>query len=169
MASMEAYENDMRKLRRSRKRKRYIKNAVTVGVFIVIVMAIYLSRSLWLPELEGVLQRNFITGGNQEERVESFPIDISRKVNVLIAPMSDCLAIYQDNYLTTLDSGGEELFSSYLTYGSPVILTEGKRALAYDMGGYSFTVITKKSEAFSHRLDDQILYAALGDRGGAAG
>ena len=36
------------------------------------------------------------------------------------------------------------------------------------MGGYSFTVITKKSEAFSHRLDDQILYAALGDRGGAA-
>lgn len=168
MASMEAYENDMRKLRRSRKRKRYIKNAVTVGVFIVIVMAIYLSRSLWLPELEGVLQRNFITGGNQEERVESFPIDISRKVNVLIAPMSDCLAIYQDNYLTTLDSGGEELFSSYLTYGSPVILTEGKRALAYDMGGYSFTVITKKSEAFSHRLDDQILYAALGDRGGAA-
>ena len=76
MASMEAYENDMRKLRRSRKRKRYIKHAVTVGVFIVIVMAIYLSRSLWLPGLEGVLQRNFITGGNEEERVGSFPIDI---------------------------------------------------------------------------------------------
>lgn len=169
MPSPESFNVDMRKLRRKKKNKRILKKILTALAVALIVMCIYISRSLWLPGLEGVLEKNFWASGDvSEEEQEGFPIDISQKVNTLVGPMDDCLAIYSDTYLSTVDSDGREILSSYLPYGNPVLETVPKRALLYDMGGNSFAVISKKNEVFSKKMDNQILFAKIGSKGNVA-
>lgn len=169
MASPESFNVDMRKLRRRKKNKRLIKKFLTAMSVVLVVFCIYLFRGHWLPGLEGVLERNFWAAGSvQEKQEESFPIDISQKVNTMIGSMDDCLAIYADTYLSTVNSDGEEILSSYLPYGNPVLTTSQKRALLYDMGGNNFAVVSKKNEVFSKKMDNQILFAEIGLKGNVA-
>lgn len=170
--TQESFSLDMRKLRRKKKNIRILKRFLAALAVLLLIFCIYISRSLWLPGLEGILEKNYWTPADTSETDEAadegFPIDISKKVNTLISPMEDCLAIYSDTYLTTVDSDGREIQSVYLPYGTPILQTVSKRAVLYDMGGYNFSVISKKNEVFSKKMDNQILFAAIGTKGNVA-
>lgn len=158
----------MRKLRRKRKRKRAVKNLLTILSVLVISFAIYLSRSLWLPSLEDVLEKSFKRNNPGEELLNSFPIDISKKVNVDIGAMDDCWLLFADTSLSAMDVEGDEIFSVYLPYSNPIVETSSKRALVYDMGGYNFSVVSSKKEVYSKKLESQIILAKIGEKGNAA-
>lgn len=168
MATSDSSNVDMRKLRRKKKSKRLIKRILSVLAVFLVIFCLYLSSGLWLPKLAGVLERNYWTAGEAEVKRETFPIDISQKVNTMIGSMDDCLAVYSDTYLTTVNSDGKQLFSSYLPYSNPVIETSARRTLIYDMGGTGLSVVSKKSEAFSKKLDNQIHFAKIGLKGNVA-
>ena len=81
MASVNSFETDMRKLRKKRKRKRALKNLMMMLIVVAFAAAVYLSKDLWLPYLEGVLERG-MSDSDETSGVENFPIDISSRSNV---------------------------------------------------------------------------------------
>ena len=168
MSSVNSFETDMRKLRRKRKRKRIAKNAMAVLAVLIVAFAIYLSRSLWLPHFEGILERSFNKNNPGETELSQFPIDVSRKVNVDISYMDDCWLLFADTSFSTMNMDGDEIFSVYLPYTSPIVEATSKRALIYDMGGYNFSVVSRKSEVFSKKIENQILFASIGEKGNVA-
>ncbi len=168
MSSVNSFETDMRKLRRKRKRKRAVKNIFTILSVLVISFAVYLSRSLWLPYLEDLLESSFNRNASNDDQQNSFPIDISKKVNVDIGALDDCWIMFSDTSLSVMNAGGDEAFSVYLPYSSPIVETSSKRALVYDMGGYNFSVVSRKSEVYSKKLESQILFAKIGEKGNVA-
>lgn len=88
MADEKSFENDVRKLRKRRKRKRFVKNLLLVLSVLVFASGVYFSRGLWLPYLEGILERGFSNDG--DAAAENFPIDISNRSNVRIGGMENC-------------------------------------------------------------------------------
>ena len=168
MSSVNSFETDMRKLRRKRKRKRIAKNIMAVLAVLIVSFAVYLSRSLWLPYFEGILERSFNRNNPGEAELSHFPIDVSRKVNVDIDCMDDCWLLFADTSFSTMNPDGDEVFSVYLPYTNPIVEATSKRALVYDMGGYNFSVVNRKSEVFSKKLENQILFASVGEKGNVA-
>ena len=129
MSSVNSFETDMRKLRRKRKRKRIAKNAMAVLAVLIVAFAIYLSRSLWLPHFEGILERSFNKNNPGETELSQFPIDVSRKVNVDISYMDDCWLLFADTSFSTMNMDGDEIFSVYLPYTSPIVEPHQKELL----------------------------------------
>ncbi len=168
MSSVNTFETDMRKLRRKRKRKRAVKNLLTILSVLIISFAVYISRGLWLPYLENVLENSFRRNNPDSANTNSFPIDVSKKVNVDIGTMGDNWILFADTSLSSMDSEGGEIFSVYLPYSNPIVETSSKRALVYDMGGYNFSVVSRKNEVYSKKLESQILLAKIGEKGNAA-
>lgn len=169
MASINSFETDMRKLRRRRKHKRAVKNLIIIASVVALVMLAYFTKDLWLSYFEGILERQSSVPDNAEfDSLGSYPIDISKKVNVDVDAMQNCWTLYSDTSINTCDSNGSVLHSVYLPYSNPVVETVSKRALIYDMGGYNFTVISKKNEIYKKKLTNQILFAEIGEKGNTA-
>lgn len=166
MADEKSFENDVRKLRKRRKRKRFVKNLLLVLSVLVFASGVYFSRGLWLPYLEGILERGFSNDG--DAAAENFPIDISNRSNVRIGGMENCWVMFTDTSLSVRDHNGRELSSVYLPYSSPVVQTSSRRALVYDMGGYNLCVVSRTGEVFSKKLENQILFAVVGENGNIA-
>ena len=166
MADEKSFENDVRKLRKRRKRKRFVKNLLLILAVLVFASGVYFSRGLWLPYFEGILERGFADDG--DAAAENFPIDISNRTNVRIGGMDNCWVMFSDTSLSVRDNNGRELHSVYLPYSSPVVETSSRRTLVYDMGGYNLCVVSRTGEVFSKRLENQILFAVVGEHGNIA-
>lgn len=167
MASVSSFETDMRKLRRKRKRKRAVKNLMVIAAVVVVCLGIYLSRGLWLSYFEGILERG-ASAGSEEHSESVYPIDISKRVNVDIDSMENCWTMFCDTSLMTCNSDGTIINTLYVPYSNPVVETVQNRVLAYDMGGYNFIVATRRGEVYNKKLDNQILFAEMGEKGNAA-
>ena len=167
MSSVSSFETDMRKLRNKRKRKRLLKNIMMILLVVAAASAVYLSRGLWLPYLEGILERG-ISSSVSSDIDEQFPIDISKRSNVDVSAMGNCWTLFSDTTFYTCNSDGSEIFSAYLPYSNPVVETSSRRALIYDMGGYNLTVVSRNSEVYSKKLENQILFAEIGKDGNIA-
>ena len=166
MADEKSFENDVRKLRKRRKRKRFVKNLLLILAVLVFASGVYFSKGLWLPYFEGILERGFADDG--DAAAENFPIDISNRTNVRIGGMDNCWVMFSDTSLSVRDNNGRELHSVYLPYSSPVVETSSRRTLVYDMGGYNLCVVSRTGEVFSKRLENQILFAVVGEHGNIA-
>lgn len=166
MADEKSFENDVRKLRKRRKRKRFVKNLLLILAVLVFASGVYFSKGLWLPYFEGILERGFADDG--DAAAENFPIDISNRTNVRIGGMDNCWVMFSDTSLSVRDNNGRELHSVYLPYSSPVVEASSRRTLVYDMGGYNLCVVSRTGEVFSKRLENQILFAVVGEHGNIA-
>ncbi len=172
MSSINSYETDIRKLRRSKRTKRFLRRLFTILAVLVVALLVYLTHDSWLPYFENILEEGYesatSTTLDEEEEKSNFPFDVSSRSNVSIGAMRDCWVMFSDTSLTTYDASGATIQSVYAPYGTPTVETSSTRALVYDMGGYSLMVISRRNEIFEKKLDDQILFAELGEKGNIA-
>ncbi len=172
MASINSYETDIKKLRRSRRSKRFIRRLLTILGVLAVALLVYLTHDSWLPYFENILEEGYesatSTTLDEEEEESNFPFDVSSRSNVSIGAMKDCWVMFSDTSITTYDATGATIQSVYAPYGTPTVETSSSRALVYDMGGYSLMVISRRNEIFEKKLDDQILFAELGEKGNIA-
>ena len=172
MSSVNAFETDMKKLRRKRRTKRYVKNIAFIAVIVVVSGLIYLSRDAWLSYFDGILERaqapdsavmndGELLGGN-------YPIDISKKTNTTIGRLQKNWTLFADTTFYVYNPSGDIVYSEQAPYTNPIVEESEKRALIYDQGGYNFTVAGPKNEIYSKRLTDQILLGAVGSDGSVA-
>ncbi|MCD8005514.1 MAG: DUF5711 family protein [Oscillospiraceae bacterium] len=172
MSSINSYETDIKKLRRSRRTKRIFRRLTAVVAMLVVVLLVYISRDGWLPYFENILEESYESATSttleEEEEESNFPFDVSSRSNVSIGAMRDCWVMFSDTSITTYDISGATIQSVYAPYGTPTVEATSTRALVYDMGGYSLMVIGRRNEIFEKKLEDQILFAELGEKGNIA-
>lgn len=172
MASINSYETDIKKLRRSRRSRRFIRRLLTILAVLAVAFLIYLTHDSWLPYFENILEEGYESATSttleDEEEESNFPFDVSSRSNVSIGAMKDCWVMFSDTSITTYDTSGSTIQSVYAPYGTPTVETSSSRALVYDMGGYSLMVISRRNEIFEKKLDDQILFAEIGEKGNIA-
>ncbi len=173
MSSINSYETDIKKLRRSRRTKRFIRRLSLILGVLAVALIVYLTHDNWLPYFENILEESYesatsTTLSEDEEEESNFPFDVSSRSNVSIGAMKDCWVMFSDTSITTYDASGATIQSVYAPYGTPTVETSSTRALVYDMGGYSLMVISRRNEIFEKKLEDQILFAELGEKGNIA-
>lgn len=171
MASINSYETDVKKLRRSRRTKRALRRIFAILAVLVVALLVYISRDSWLPYFEEILEEGYASATSttlEDEEESNFPFDVSSRSNVSIGAMRDCWVMFSDTSITTYDASGATIQSVYAPYGTPTVETSSTRALVYDMGGYSLMVISRRNEIFEKKLDDQILFAEIGEKGNIA-
>lgn len=172
MASVNTFETDMKKLRRKRKTKRFIKNFSFIFAVFIVAGLVYLSRDAWMAYFDGILERaktansavmndGALAGGN-------YPIDISKKTNTKIGKLQKNWTLFADTTFYVYDSSGNIVYSEQASYSNPIVEESEKRALVYDQGGYNFMVAGPKKQIYKKRLDNQILLGAVGADGSVA-
>ena len=164
MASVTSFETDMRKLRRKRRSRKVLRDVIIAGVILLLILTVYFTRDLWIGHFEGIFQRN---NSGYYSGDQSY-LDISGKNNVIVNSSDRFLTIYSDTTLATYNVNGGRILNITAAYSNPAIEASGTRALIYDLGGSDMCVVGTKEEIFSRKLNDQILFAVLGENGNVA-
>lgn len=166
MASVKAMQTDLRKLNRKKKIKKKFLKLLAVTVFLLIALAVWLTRSKWLPFFDGIAGRagdiivndGEIDGGN-------FPLSFGETSQVVLMSSDENIRLLTDTHIATYDKSGERLSSIQHGYVTPIIKSSGRKSIIYDLGGYSFMVMSKNKTAYTKTLEDQILYANVSEDG----
>ena len=160
---------DIREARKKEKSKKRLKKFIAVLIVIILAGATYLTRNLWVPKLEGILDRpkNTIVNDGKTQK-GNFPIEIDNASQVKITDIDNHLVGVDKNHILLYDENGELVNSFSHTYADPVIKTASKRMLLYDNGGTSFELFTRKKELFTKDVGNPILYASIANNSNVA-
>ncbi len=71
-----------------------------------------------------------------------------------------------DTHFYTYDGNGAVLYQNQHGYANPIIdATNTKKILVYDIGGYDFSLESKYKNIYKKRLENQIVFASVSDKG----
>ena len=157
--------DDFRRARSMLKSRKRLKKLIIVLILVIIAAAVYYTRGLWVPKLEGILDKPHETVVN-DGTVQSgyFPIDVSGTASQI--SRLDGSLIYVDNgHIYTYDQNGKLRNTDYHSFGNPVLDTNGKRMLLFDNKASGFKLYNKSGEMFEKRVDGTILYGKLAENG----
>lgn len=159
---------DIRQARKREKRKKYVKKSIVAGIIAVFGLSVYFTRGVWVPKLEGILDKPHATIVNDGETQKgNFPIEVDEDSDTLLTEFGNYLISVDKNHILMYDENGAEAGSFSHMYASPAVNVSSKRVLVYDVGGNSFQVLTRKKEVYSKKLDKSILMAKIADNGNA--
>lgn len=153
---------DIRAARKKEKNKKRVKKIVAVGIVAVFGASVFATKDLWVPKLEGILDKphaTIINDGKKESG--NFPISFDESSVNVIKLLTDSIVRVDDRHIVFYDEAGEEVTDNSHNFANPVVKTSGKRALVYDNGGKSFEVLNKKGELLSKDIDQSILLAEI--------
>lgn len=159
------FQTDIRKERRKKKRIQNIKKAVFVGVILVVASVIFLTRGIWSPIVYDILEKTQETIVNDGELAKGkFPISLGE--GSASSTFTECdgeLVVATDTYIRFFDDSANEINSIQHTQTKPMLSASSDMVLAYDLNGYSFSVMTDKGETFKKTLDNVIISAKISE------
>lgn len=158
--------NDLKKIRRKKKRQKFLKKLSIVFCISFFVLIAYVSRGKWIPLFDGILNKYHTTVVNDGELASGkFPLKIETSSDYDISQVDDNFAVLTDTYIFFYDGNGELVTSKQHGMSNPILKTANKRALLYDLGGYKLSVRTKLKTVYLKTLDDQIVFAQISKKG----
>lgn len=159
------FQTDIRKERRKKKLKQNFKKIVLVGAVLIIAAVIFFTKGIWLPYVYDILEKTQETIVNDGELAEgNFPISLGEgSTSSTFAECDEDLVVATDTYITFFDDNANKINSIQHTLSNPVLSTSSDTVLAYDLNGYSFSVMTKKGEVFKKTLDNVIISAKISE------
>lgn len=157
-----AQVNDLKQLRRKKKRGRLIKRFFSLLIIVGLIGVGYYTRDRWLPLFEGVVDKYRETIVNDGKLAEgNFPVKVSTSSKYNIVSFDSRFAVLTDTHFYTFESSGKSLYSKQHSMSNPIMKTSSKRALLYDIGGYTFTNENKGKTAYKKTLENQIIFAEI--------
>lgn len=160
---------DIRSARKKQKMKKRIKVLIALLIVAAFGLTVYLTRGIWVPKLEGILDRPHATIVNDGKTAEgNYPIQFDETSVNIVSPFKDCFIKVDDNHIVFYDETGNVISTTSHSYANPVVRTAGKRALVYDRGGHSFTLLNKNGELFSREIEDTVMIAEIGSNSNIA-
>lgn len=157
---------DIREAKRKEKNKRRFKKFVIILIVVALGIAAYATRGKWVYRLEGILDRHPETIVNDGETQKgNFPISINSSSANVIAVSDGNIVSSDDSHIYVYDESGKQINAFVHELGSPVIRVAGRKILAFDNGGTAFKVYNKNGELYSKTIDNNILFAEIGDNG----
>ena len=159
------FQTDIRKERRKRKLIQNIKKIVLVGVVMVLAGVIFFTRGIWSPYVYDILEKTQETIVNDGELAKgNFPIDLGEgSTSSTFTECDEDLVVATDTYITFYNKSADQINSIQHTLSEPVLSASSNMVLAYDLNGYSFSVMTKKGEVFQKTLDNVIISAKISE------
>lgn len=153
---------DIRAARKKEKQKKRIRKFIVLGVVAAFGVSVYATKDIWVPKLEGILDKPHATIIN-DGKTESgnFPLTFDESSVNVIKSLTDSVMRIDDRHIVFYDEAGEEISNSSHSFAHPVARVSGKRVLAYDSGGNSFVVMNKKGEIYSKETESAILLADI--------
>lgn len=159
------FQTDIRKERRKKKQIQNIKKIALVGVVLVLASVIFFTRAVWSPFVYNILEKTQETIVNDGELAKgNFPIELGE--NSTSSTFTECdedLVVAMDTYITFYNKSADEINSIQHTQSNPMLSASSDMVLAYDLNGYSFSVMTKKGEVFKKTLDNVIISAKISE------
>ena len=160
---------DIREARHKEKKKKRLKKLAAVCIVAAFAAGAYFARDMWVPKLEGILDKPKATIVNDGETQKgNFPIELDDASQVKISNVENYLVGVDKNHILLYDENGEQVNSFSHNFADPIIKVASKRMLLYDNGGNSFELFTRKKELYSKDVDKPILYAALANNSNVA-
>lgn len=167
-----ASPTDLIQYRKKRNRKKLTKKLLkllAILLFVLIIGIVWITREHWLSwfdKLAGsageiIVNDGEIDGGN-------FPLSFGETGEVVLMPSGETVRILTDTHISSYGMDGKKLASVQHGYKEPILKSSLKRSIIYDLGGYSFMVISKNKTVYQQTLEDQILYANVSDEGYSA-
>ncbi len=159
------FQTDIRKERKKKKLKKNIKKIALVGFVIAVAAVIFFTRGIWSPYVYDILEKTQETIVNNGELAEgNFPISLGE--DATSSEFTECdenLVVATDTYITFFDDNADKINSIQHTLTNPMLSASSDMVLAYDLNGYSFSVMTKKGEVFKKTLDNVIISAKISE------
>ena len=147
---------------RKEKNKKLYKKIAAIAVVVAFGVGVYASRGVWVPKLEGILDRPHATIVNDGKKQSgNFPLTFDESSVNVIKQLSDGIVRVDDRNIAFYDESGNKISDNSHNFANPVVRTSGKRVLVYDNGGNSFRVLNKKGELLSKDIDQSILLAEI--------
>lgn len=159
------FQTDIRKERRKKKLKQNFKKIILVGAVLIIAAVVFFTKGIWSPYVYDILEKTQETIVNDGELAEgNFPISLGEgSTSSTFAECDEDLVVATDTYITFFDDNANKINSIQHTLSNPVLSTSSDTVLAYDLNGYSFSVMTKKGEVFKKTLDNVIISAKISE------
>ena len=153
---------DIRAARKKEKSRKRMKKIIILGVVAVFAASVYATKDIWVPKLEGILDRPHDTIINDGKTLEgNFPIEFDENSVNTISYIDNLILRVDDNHIELYDENGNKTTTFSHNYEDPIVRVEGKRMLVYDNGGNNFEVLNKKNQVYEKTVDQQILLAAI--------
>lgn len=161
--------SNLRKKRQHKKFIRFMKKFAVVIAVILLAAVVILTKNLWYPKLNGILNKIPASTENSSELAGGkFPISIDGGASYQLETLDNAFAVLDDSHLFVYDSEGKELYMAQHTMSNPILTVSSKKALIYDLGGTAFSLISKYKTVYSKTTDSAILIAKLSSNDSAA-
>lgn len=165
----DAKVTDIRQIRKQKKQKKRIKKIVVIGILAVFGVSVYVTKNLWVPKLEGILDRphdTIVNDGKTEKG--NFPIQLGDSSVNSITHIDNSMIKVDDNHIVLYNENGTAAETFNHNYADPVVQVAEKRILVYDLGGNSFEVLNKKNQIYEKKIDKPIVMAAIAQNSNVA-
>ncbi len=147
-----------------------------MGIIFILVLILFLTRSLWLGGLE---KAGIYLGDNKGVTVDAdgllinsgeiaqgnFPIMLSDSSDYQMDMMEEKMVILSDTDFSVYSLDGELLDSRSHNYSNVVLETMGSRSLIYESGGKKFRVENQRKTVFEKTIEENIIFARISKEG----
>lgn len=160
--------SDLKKRRQKKKMGRFLKKFLIMFILAVAVTAVIFTKSLWYPKLDGILTKFPVETTHNELTSGNFPISIEGGADYNLEIVDNAAAVLDDSHYNVYDANGKIIFSQQHTMSNPIMTVSSKKALIYDIGGTSFSLMSKYKCVYKIETDHPILLAKLSSNDKAA-
>lgn len=157
---------DIRAARQKEKKKKRLKKLVIVLIIAALAAAAVLTKDLWVGKLEGILDKphkTIVNDGKTDGK--NFPVSRESTSVNFIGSVENYPVIADDAHVYVYNEDGTVKNTFVHNLRSPIVKVTDKRMLVFDNGGKTFKVYSRNDEIYSKTVEENILYAVLGDNG----
>lgn len=160
--------SNLKKKRQQKKMMRFLAKVIIIVIVAGTIAALILTKDSWYPNMKGLLGK--VPSGNNTAELAGgqFPLIIGSGAEYQLETVDNAVAVLDDSHFNVYNNNGQELFSHQHTLANPILQTAEKKALIYDLGGNSFSLMSKYKEVYSKTLLKPILIAKLSNSDQAA-
>lgn len=160
---------DIRAARKKEKNKRRVKKLIIILIIAILGLTAYLTRGLWVRKLEGIFDRpHKVIVNDGKTQSGNFPILRESSTVNYMELIDGEIAVADDAHIYLYGENGALINMFTHELEDPTVRISGKRIFAFDNGGNTFRLYSKKEELYSKTIDESILFAELGSNGYAA-
>ena len=155
---------DVSNLKQQRKQKKIFRFLKKLMIFIIaaaLVVAVILTKDIWYPRLNGILNKIPSNDNSSELAGGYFPLSIEGGASYQLEKSDNAFVLLDDAHFVTYNLDGKVLFTKQHTFAKPILTVSGQKSLIYDLGGTSFSLLGKYKEVYSKSTDYAILLARL--------
>lgn len=153
---------DLKRHRRRKKRSRLIKKLLAVLLILSVGGVIFFTRNSWIPFFDGIATRYTTATVNDGILAEgNFPIKLSNTTGYQVGTLENSLAVVDDSHFYIYASNGVKSVDKQHSFGKPILFSNSKKALLYDMNGKQFQLESKYKTIYSKATTDGIIFGRI--------